>query len=110
MRLTTLLSICSAITLGACTSVQRPNSYAWGVNGAASRLEGYNVRTDYNSDGTRKSGAVKQIKSLPNGLKDLNGAICFLPPKPNDQLGDEGIKGMKIWLGDLRDWAKEHCQ
>lgn len=79
---------------------------AWGVNGSAQRLEGYNVKKDYDENGARKPDATLKLKELPNGLLDLNGAVCFLPPSE----GDEGIKGVKTWIADARDWAREHCK
>jgi hypothetical protein len=108
MRSTTLLSIFSIVILGACVSVQRPNAIVYGVNGGANppRLEGFNVKTDYDSNGARKPDAELKYRALPNGIKSMNGAICFMPP-----LGeDEGIKGIKRWLTETRLWAKEHCQ
>lgn len=105
-----LLSVFSLLALSACMSVERPDAYAWGVNGPKQRLEGFNIKHDYDSNGVRLPGAQMTVKPLANGLNSLNGAICFLPPKANSQPYDEGIKGMKVWLGDLRDWAKEHCQ
>jgi len=106
MRSTTNLVICSSLLLCSCASVQRPNAYAWGVNGKAEQIEGYNVKTDYDDNGVRLPDAKKVIHPLPNGLRDLNGAICFLPPRD----GDDGIKGMKVWLSDSRKWAQQHCK
>jgi hypothetical protein len=107
VRLMMSLSICSLL-LCSCASVNRPNSMAWGVNGAERQLEGFNIRDDYDDNGVRKPDAEAKIKQLPHGLSDLNGAICFLPPSPDGS--DEGIRGLKKWIGDARDWAKSHCQ
>lgn len=110
MRSMTNLIICSALLLSACTQPPRPQTLVWGVNGSASRLEGYNMHDDYGADGVLIAGAQKKIKPLPNGILDLNGAVCFLPTKPDDALGDQGIKGVKIWISDSRAWAKDHCE
>ena len=98
-------SIGLLIGISGCAGVPRPNTMAYGVNGAAKQLEGYNIRDDYDENGVRKPGAVLKIKPLPHGLLDLNGAVCFLPPSPSD----EGTKGLKKWIGDARDWTREHC-
>lgn len=121
MRSTMNFLICSLLLCGCgCASVQRPDSYAWGVNGSASRLEGLNLKKDYDDNGNVKPNAKKQFVNLPHGLTDLNGAILFMPPKwcdPNDHtkglcddLKDEGIFGVKAYLGDVRDWMKNHCK
>lgn len=95
-----------SLLLVGCAGVERPDTFAWGVNGAVPQLEGYNIKRDYDNNGVRKPDARKTIKPLPFGIRSLNGAICFLPPNP----GDEGTRGLKKWLGDSRDWMKEHCQ
>jgi hypothetical protein len=101
-----LMTSFAIFSLVGCASEQRPNSYACGVNGAKARLECFNIKTDYDDNGVRKPDAQALIVPLPAGLLNLNGAICFLPPKGHD----EGIRGLKRWLGDVRDYAKEHCQ
>jgi hypothetical protein len=101
--------ISSLVLCFGCASVQRPNSFIWGVNGSASRLEGYNIKTDYDENGVRRPGAKPVLRSL-NGLRDLNGALLILPAKTNDPLKDEGTRGVKRWFQDMRDYSKEHCQ
>lgn len=104
MRLTILLSI-SSLALMACHTVERPNSMVYGVNGAAARLEGYNIKSDYDENGIRKPEAELKLRALPEGLRSMNGAICFLPPNGED----EGTAGVKRWLAELRLWGKDHC-
>lgn len=103
-----LAAACFLLEAG-CASVERPYSYVWGINGSASQREGYNIKTDYDSEGVRLPNAKSVLRPL-GSLRELNGAVCFLPAKANDPLKDEGIRGLKAWLGNLRDWSKEHCQ
>lgn len=99
-----LMILFLTFSLCSCIQVQRPNSYVWGINGVSKTRRGYNVRTDYDDSGIRKPGATPVTQAT--SLTDLNGALCFLPQSKND----DGINGIKIWLGDSRNWAKEHCK
>lgn len=106
---------------GCMNGPKRPHSLVYGINGAkhtdATKCPGqtacgFYVDDDFDSNGDRYANAEPKLKDLPNGLADLNGAICFLPVKnpATNPFKDEGVKGMKVWLGRSREWGKDHCK
>jgi uncharacterized protein YigE (DUF2233 family) len=97
MRLMILLSIFSLV---GCANVQRPDADVCGVNAKTSKLRCYNIKNNYTNDGTLKDGATPTVKPIAN-LMSLNGGIYFSPAD---------FEKLKVWLQDMRDYAKEHCQ
>lgn len=93
--------------IGCSSGPARPNSFVWGMSGPSMWLEGYNILTDYDADGILKPDAVKKYHPFAS-VKDLNAAIVILPPGKHE--GDEGSKGVKRWLSEMRLWAKDHCK
>lgn len=96
-RLMMLLNICSLV---GCAGVQRPDANICGINAVSSNLRCYNIRKDYNNDGILDANAKPVIVPL-SGLNDLN-AGAYLSPLD--------LEKVKVWLGDLRTWAKDHCK
>jgi hypothetical protein len=95
-----LIIILVLMLLSGCATVKRPDALICGVNAKGMKLRCYNIKLDFNDDGTRKPGAIPsdiKIKSV----HDLNGGIYFSP-------GD--FEKLKVWLSDMREYAKEHCQ
>lgn len=92
-RLMISFLICSG-----CASVQRPDTNIYGVNKSAGKLRGYNLKSDYNSDGTRKPGA--QPKERP--FTDIdNGWVCT---------DARGFKNLTVYVQDLRDAYERECK
>ena len=83
-----------------CAGVQRPDADICGVNAKSSKLRCYNIKNDFNDDGTRKPDAQPVNKKI-SSLNDLNGGIYVSPAD---------FEKFKVWLGDSRDWISNHCQ
>lgn len=100
LPLTMLLAICSLA--GCAGAPERPNTNLYQINVAGSQAEarGYNMHDDYDSDGALKSSAKPKTVELES-LKSLRGWYC------TDQ---QGLKNLKVYLGELRSYAKEHCK
>lgn len=86
--------------INGCANVQRPNSWLCGVNGVAGKLRCYNLRDDYTNEGTLKPD-VKPLEHPLKSIKELNGWVCMDP---------NSLEKMKVYMGDLRDYAREHCK
>lgn len=65
-------------SLCGCQTIQRPDTYLYGVNAKASKLRGYNLKTDYDANGNRLTNAKPHEIHL-KGLIDLNGWTCTDP-------------------------------
>jgi hypothetical protein len=89
-----------AYSLVACSAIQRPDALVCGVNAKGMKLRCYNIKRDFNDDGTRKPN-VQPSEIKIQSIHDLNGGIYFSP---------SDFEKLKVWLGDMRDWSKEHCQ
>lgn len=103
MRLTTLLSIYSILIVSGCAAgPARPDTNISQIIVTKDLKEayGYNMQTDYDSDGVLKPDAQAKIIIL-QGLIDLKGWYCTDP---------KGFKNLKIYLGNVRNYAKEHCR
>lgn len=97
MRLMTALVTFSLL---ACSSIQRPDSWICGVNAKGMKLRCYNLKSDYDQNGSLNPGAKPQEYPLKS-INDLNAWVCMDPAS---------LEKMKIYMGDLRDYAKAHCQ
>lgn len=105
-----ILFVISSFFIGCAGGPARPNSYIWGVNAPAQRLEGYNIKTDFDDDGNLLPNAQAQFMSLTS-IRQLNVAWVIFPGnKPGDPLKDEGQAGIKRYIGELRRYARERCQ
>lgn len=94
-----LLSICSLV---ACASgPKRPdtNIYQIIVTKDLAEAYGFNMATDYDSDGNLKPDAQPKVILL-NKLMDLRGWYCT---------DIQGFKNLKTYLANVRDYAKDHC-
>ncbi len=80
------------LSFSSCT-IQRPDTNIYGVNAPGYRLEGYNMKKDYDNDGNRKPDAKKTIK-LVSGLSDINKWICTDP---------EGYENLLTYGKNLRE-------
>jgi hypothetical protein len=85
--------------------IERPNSEVCIVNAPAKNRKCYNLKTDYNDDGTLKAGAV--AKYHPNGtVEDLNKAMVVDSPfdaaHPNPKHFEDGLARLKTWIKQLR--------
>lgn len=96
MLLKILFHTSSIVTIAflatSCGSVERPNANLCGINSPASQKECYNLRTDFNDDGTMQAGVKPKIVPL-TGLKDLNANICMDP---------DSLKEVKRYVSELR--------
>lgn len=99
MPLMILLSIFS-LTLINCASVPRPDAWICGVNATGMKLRCYNTKFDYSDDGTLKPEA-KPTEYPLKSVNDLNAWVCMDPLS---------LGKFKVYLGDLRDFAREHCR
>lgn len=113
--------IFSLFLTGCMNGPKRPHTILFGINGTSHTSEvkcpgqtacGYYMDDDYDSNGDRKTDAEPKLKPLPNGMRDLNGAICTFPVKDpsHDPNKDDGTKGLKVYLGRAREWGKDHCK
>lgn len=107
MRLTTLVSICSALILAGCSgAVDRPNADAKWINKPALKLVGYNLKTDYDQYGNRLPEAKPKEQvfgSCDEMLQALNVSVCFDP---------KGQKEVKRSLNESQEYIsllKEKC-
>lgn len=88
------------ILLVGCAGVQRPDADICGVNASASKLHCYNLKKDYSNDGTLLANSVAKDKPI-SSLQDLNAGIYFSPTD---------VEKVKVWISDMRAWAKDHCK
>lgn len=96
-------SIAVAFALSGCgTIIQRPDSWVCGVNAAAkpAKLRCYNLKSDYNDDGTRRPDA-KPYEIFISELKDLQGWTCVDP---------KSLENLKVFIADMRDEIQRRCQ
>lgn len=91
--------IYSFIALAACSHVERPDSLVCGVNAKSMKLRCYNIKTDFTDDGVKKPDAKAQVIAIKS-IDDLNAGIYFSP---------KDFEKIKVWIGDMRDWSKAHC-
>ena len=99
-RLTIALSIYS---LTGCAGVSRPDADVCGINyatDAAAHLTCYNIKNDFNDDGTLKSTAKSHKKLIPTP-QSLNAG---------KYISKEDWPKIQVWLQDLRDYATNNCQ
>lgn len=96
----TLLGLLTAFSLFGCGET-RPDANIYVVNPASAKMSGYNLRSDYNADGSLKAGAV--LKSVPvTSLNTLQGYACVSPA----DLGK-----IKVYIALVREDAKNcTCQ
>lgn len=98
--MTRLMISLIVFSLVGCASVKRPDALVCGVNAKGMKLRCYNIKTDFNDDGTRKADAqAKEIKI--SSIQDLNAGIYFSP---------KDFEKIKVWLADMRDWSESHCK
>ena len=86
-----------------CSTVQRPDADICGINFASDKpahLTCFNILKDFNDDGTLKSTA-KSHQKLIQGPSSLNAGKYVSK--------DDWAK-VQVWLQDLRDYARNHCQ
>lgn len=100
MRTTISSLIFLSLVACGCAGVKRPDAYFYGVNGTGGYLKGYNLRTDYNDDGVRKSGAQAKIIRI-DSLKQLNGYTCTDPT---------GLERTKVFISDLKSAYERNCK
>jgi hypothetical protein len=98
MRALILLLVISSLV--GCAGVQRPDANICGINAVSSNLRCYNIKNDYSNDGTLDPKAKPVIIPL-SGLNDLNAGLYFSPLD---------LEKLKVWIGDMRNWAKAHCK
>lgn len=97
-QLTMLFLVCSF--LGACASVQQPDADLCGINTKYMHARCYNLKRDFNKDGTRKKNATPIIKPIKD-LQELNGWIGVAPAD---------YEKIQVWIGDLRDAYEQEKQ
>lgn len=93
-RLTILSITCNALV--GCTGVQRPDADICGVNFAIDKpahLTCFNIKSDFNGDGTLKAGA-KSHQKLIGAPQSLNAG---------KYISKEDWPKVQVWLQDMRD-------
>lgn len=103
MQLRTLLSIYSILLVSGCAAgPARPdtNLYQIIVSSEGNEAFGYNMLRDYDNDGVLRPGAQPTVIPLGD-IKDLKGWYCT---------DEKGFKRLKVYLGNVRNYAKEHCR
>jgi len=77
MRSMTLLV---AFSLCGCAGVPRPDAYINGFNAKSQpmKIRGYNIRKDFNDDGSRKKNATPR-EIVVESCQDLNGYMMQSP-------------------------------
>lgn len=98
--MTRLTTLCLTFSLIGCAGVKRPDANVCGINAVSSNLRCYNILKDYSNDGTLNANAKPTLVPI-SGLNDLNAGIYFSPID---------VEKLKVWIGDMRSWAKEHCK
>lgn len=111
MRSTKLLILLSIIGSACSCGVSRPDADLCVVNAPNKNRKCYNLKNDYNDDGSLKAGAKPVYR--PNlTVEDLNKALVLDSPyddqNPNPGHFEDGISRMKAWVRKLRDAAT--CQ
>lgn len=91
MRL--MISFLACSFLIGCASVERPDGYVYGFNHPAMKLRGYNIKKDFNSDGTRKKNSVPKEVKL-NSCSEINGYIMQSPQDWEKTL---------VWIRQMRE-------
>ena len=97
-----LIAVSFSWLLVGCASVQRPDADICGINYAtnsAPHLTCFNIKDDYNDDGTLKSTAKSHRKLIPTP-QSLNAG---------KYISKEDWPKVQVWLQDLRDYASNHC-
>jgi hypothetical protein len=89
-----------AANIVGCAAIQRPDAWVCGINGKSKKMLCYNLKKDYDEDGTLKAGA-EPLEKKDVSLQSLTGGLYF---------SSEDTKKIKVWLQDMRDYAKNHCQ
>lgn len=97
LKLIALLTM--SLSISSCSSVQRPDAYICGINAPGLKLRCYNIKSDFDENGVMHPNAQPKTVHI-EGLSSLNGGVYFSP-------GD--LEKLKVWLGDLRNWSKNHC-
>ena len=104
MKLTMLLMIvfltCELI---GCAHVERPDADVCGINFASdapAHLTCYNIKNDFSSDGVLLPGAKSHKKPIKSP-QSLNAG---------KYISKEDWPAVQVWIQDMRDWTKEHCQ
>lgn len=102
MRLMILLSI-SSLLFGCAGGPARPDTKILQIlidpSGSPAEAYGYNMK-DYDDSGVLKPGAQKIVIPI-SVLKDIKGWYCTDKP---------GMTNLKVYLGDVRDYARSHCE
>lgn len=71
-----LLAVCSAIF--GCSQIPRPDTTLCVVNAPAQQMKCYNLKTDYNDDGSLKPDAKPKYWPVVS-IEDVNKHICTDP-------------------------------
>lgn len=99
MTLSNIFKLIILLSLVSCSHVQRPDSWICGVNAKGMKLRCYNIKSDYSDEGVLKPEA-KPTEFPLKSLNDLNAWVCMDPAS---------LEKFKVYMGDLRDYAKLHC-
>lgn len=99
-----LLSLISLGMFSGCGAVvSRPDADICGINYAPDKpahLSCYNIRDDFNDDGTLKSTAHAHSKPILKP-QSLNAGTY---------VSKEDWPKFQVWLQDSRDWVTNHCR
>lgn len=91
MRLKTLLMVSSFILVGC--GVERPDTTISIINAGAFEMVGYNLKEDYNDDGSLKPGVKPRIKQI-SSLADVDKHAVTDP---------QGLANLKAYAKTLRE-------
>lgn len=98
IKLLTLVSIISSC------AVARPNTDVCIVNAPNNNRKCYNLKSDYNDDGSRKATAVPVYRDNKS-IDDLNKAMVVDSPTGYE----DGLAALKTYINQLRAHYKD-CQ
>lgn len=102
MKSILVLTILCAISSG-CAGVQRPDADICGINfasDAAAHLTCYNIRSDFDANGTLIAGHHSHRKPIGQP-QSLNAG---------KYISKEDWPKFQVWLQDIRSWSQNHCQ
>lgn len=99
--LTLLLMIFSS----GCATVERPDTDMCVVNVPGEHAKCYNLKRDYNDDGSRNPSAIPTYRPIDRtkklSLDDLNKNTCVDP---------DGLANLKSYIRELRDAYERECK
>lgn len=98
MQLQKMLWVSFSLLIAGCGSIDRPDTDLCVVNDPGHHLICYNLKRDYDKNGSLKPGAVPMIKPIES-IADLNKDVCTDP---------SGFEHLKTYVQEMKD-AMKRC-